>query len=314
MSILVTMDNFARAETDRMFAAIQVEAGGINRFKHDRAPADVRHQTVIRENRDTLYSFAIVDITKGAVVAIPDAGERYLSVMVVNEDHYINGVFHRPGRHEITEADFDTPYVLVAVRILVDASDPADLAAVAKIQDELRIEADSARPFVGGDFEVASLDATREVLLDRAKAGFTAIRTFGRHSDVDREAHLIGTAAGWGGLPESEAFYTAGPTGLPPTTFRLTARRVPVDAFWSISVYNAAGFFEPNDRGVYNINSVSGQKNPDGSVTVDFGGCEDDRPNCIPIMEGWNYLVRMYRPRPEVLDGSYQFPKPEPVE
>ena len=55
---------------------------------------------------------------------------------------------------------------------------------------------------------------------------------------------------------------------------------------------------------------MSGQKDPDGSVTVHFGGCDDGRPNCIPIMDGWNYLVRMYRPRPEVLDGSYRFPTP----
>ena len=314
MSIPVTEDNFARAETDRMFAALQDDAGGINRWNHDRVPVAIDHQTVIRSNRDTLYSIAVVDVTKGAVVTIPDAGERYLSVMVVNEDHYINGVFHRPGRHEISEADFDTPYVLVAARVLVDAADPADLAAAVKIQDQLVIEADSANAFVGGDFETASLDATRQMLLDRAKVGFTAIDTFGRREDVDPAKHLIGTAAGWGGLPETEAFYTAGPAGLPATAFRLTARDVPVDAFWSVSVYNAAGFFEPNDGGVYNINSVSGQKDPDGSVTVHFGGCEDGRPNCIPIMDGWNYVVRMYRPRPEVLDGSYRFPTPEPVE
>jgi hypothetical protein len=51
----------------------------------------------------------------------------------------------------------------------------------------------------------------------------------------------------------------------------------------------------------------------DGSVTVHFGGCTDDRPNCIPIMEGWNYTVRLYRPRAEVLDGSWAFPSIEPV-
>ena len=53
--------------------------------------------------------------------------------------------------------------------------------------------------------------------------------------------------------------------------------------------------------------------NPDGSVTVHFGGCSDDRANCLPIMEGWNYLVRLYRPRPEVLDGTWTFPGATPV-
>ena len=59
--------------------------------------------------------------------------------------------------------------------------------------------------------------------------------------------------------------------------------------------------------------SVSGRKNPDGSITVHFGGYDDDRVNCLPIMNGWNYLVRLYRPHAEVLDGSWTFPTPEPV-
>ena len=29
-------------------------------------------------------------------------------------------------------------------------------------------------------------------------------------------------------------------------------------------------------------------------------GCGDDRHNCLPIIEGWNYIVRLYRPHPEV--------------
>ena len=48
--------------------------------------------------------------------------------MVVNQDHYINTVFHEPGEHELTVAEFGTPYVLIGIRILVDPADPADVA------------------------------------------------------------------------------------------------------------------------------------------------------------------------------------------
>ena len=90
----VNVDNFARAETHRMFGDLQRDSGGVNRFRHNREPAPVDQQTVIRMNRDTLYSFAIVDISAGATLTVPDAGARYLSAMVVNEDHYINRIYH----------------------------------------------------------------------------------------------------------------------------------------------------------------------------------------------------------------------------
>ena len=313
MSIPVTTENFVRAETDRYFASLAADAGGGNRWKHNREPASVEHQTVIRMNRDTLYSFAIVDISDGATVTLPDAGDRYLSVMVVNQDHYINEVFHGAGRHELTVDRFDTPYVSLAARTLVDASDPADLAAVAAIQDGLKLEAASARPFEPEDFDRASLDAVRAELLGRASGGLDTKGMFGRREDVDPERHLIGTAVGWGGLPQTEAYYTGGPTDMPMGEYRLTARDVPVDAFWSVSVYDKDGFFKPNDRGAYNVNSVMAKKDPDGAITVHFGGCEDDRVNCLPIMEGWYYAVRLYQPRQAILDGSYTFPAPEKI-
>jgi hypothetical protein len=30
-------------------------------------------------------------------------------------------------------------------------------------------------------------------------------------------------------------------------------------------------------------------------------------------MKGWNYTVRLYRPRPEILNGKWKFPEPKPV-
>ena len=69
----------------------------MNRWAHQREPAALDKQSVIRMNRDTLYSLAIVDISAGATLTLPDAGSRYLSVMPVNQDHYVNRVFHEPG-------------------------------------------------------------------------------------------------------------------------------------------------------------------------------------------------------------------------
>ena len=312
MSVPVNVDNFARAESDRMFASLAKEAGGVNRLSHRRAPTSVDAQPVIRMNRDTLYSSVILDISEDATLTIPDGGERYVSVMVVNQDHYINRVFHEPGEHVLTVDEFDTPWVAVAARILVDPSDPDDVATVNALQDGLAVEAASSKPFEAPEYDSESLDATRAALLGLAR-GLTGFgRAFGAKSDVDPIRHLLCTAAGWGGLPDSEAQYVGVDPREPVGEYRLTVRDVPVDGFWSISVYNADGYFEPNDRNAYSVNNITATPNDDGSVTVHFGG-DDDRPNLLPIMEGWNYTVRLYRPRPEILDGTWTFPAIEPV-
>ena len=304
----VNVDNFERAETDRMFAAIGAQAGGVNRWSHLRVPTPIDQQTVIRMNRDTLYSTAVVDISEGATVTIPDAGDRYVSVMVVNRDHYINRVLHEPGDHPLTVKEFDTPFVVLAARVFIDPDDADDVAAVNALQDRFEIQAASATAFSMPDYEPASFDATRAALLELGRGIAGVERTFGRADAVDPVHHLIGTAMGWGGLPEQEAYYVNVSPGLPVGEYAVTVRDVPVDAFWSISLYNADGFFEPNERDAYSVNNVTATPNEDGSVTVNFGGCTDERPNCLPLMEGWNYIVRMYRPRSEVLDGSWSFP------
>jgi hypothetical protein len=153
----------------------------------------------------------------------------------------------------------------------------------------------------------------RKALIELGRTLPDSARAFGAKDAVDPVRHLIATAIGWGGLPETEAVYLNVDPGLPPGQYEIAVKDVPVDAFWSISLYNAAGFFEPNDRGAYSVNNVTGIKDADGSITVHLGGCGDGRPNCLPVMDGWNYIVRMYRPRQEILDGTWTFPAAQPV-
>lgn len=309
----VDVDNFAHAETSRMFAALAASAGGVGRWKHYREPTPLDQQPVIRQNRDTLYSTYLLDASAGATLTIPDAGDRYLSVMVVDQGHYIPLVLHEPGEHRLHADDLGSRYVLLAARVLVDPADRADVAAANAVQDGFAVEAGASEPFVLPDYDTASFDETRTALLTLARGIGGFAHAFGAADEVDPVRHLIGTAAGWGGLPESEAFYANVEPGLPVGAYALTVGDVPTDAFWSVSLYNADGYFEEVDGGLVNVNSVTADRNDDGTVTIHFGGPDDGRPNRLGIAEGWNYLVRYYRPHPEVVDGSWTFPAVAPV-
>lgn len=58
---------------------------------------------------------------------------------------------------------------------------------------------------------------------------------------------------------------------------------------------------------------VAAAKAHDGSIAVRFGGCDGKTSNCLPIMPGWNYMVRLYRPRPEIVTGNWKFPEAQPA-
>ncbi len=60
------------------------------------------------------------------------------------------------------------------------------------------------------------------------------------------------------------------------------------------------------------MSNVTEKKSRDGSVTIHFGA-DSSNLNYLPITAGWNYIVRMYQPRQELLDGSWKFPDPKPV-
>jgi hypothetical protein len=78
---------------------------------------------------------------------------------------------------------------------------------------------------------------------------------------------------------------------------------VPIDGFWSVR-YDADGYYQKNSHNAYSLNNIRVEEKPDGSVTIQFGVCDGNIPNCLPIMSGWNYTVRLSRAREEISGAS----------
>jgi hypothetical protein len=312
----VTVANFARAESDHMIRAnmamVDVDFG---QFVHLREPTTPDNQPVIRMNQDTLYSATVLDLSRPVKITLPKVGGRYMSMHVVNQDHYCF-VESKPGTYELTEDSVGTRFALVTIRTFYNAGDPDDLARAHAAQDKLEISGGGGGPFEAPNWDTDQLAVARQALSELGKLGFDTTYAFGRKQEVRPIDHLVATGAGWGGLPRTAAFYIMDSVDKNDgkTPHAVTVRDVPVDAFWSITVYNADGYLEANDLGVNSYNNFSAQPNEDGSYTIHFGGCGDGRVNCLPITPGWNYAIRMYQPRAEILDGAWRFPAPQPVD
>lgn len=312
----VNVMNFVRAETDHMFRTnMKVYNMQIGTLRHVRQPTTPANQPVIRMNQDTLYSATVLDLAKPVVITLPEVNGRYQSMHIVNQDHYMF-VEAKPGSYQLTQENVGTRFAYVTIRTFVDVLDPEDLAKAHAAQDAITLSGGGEGPFKAPDWNTDQLAMARKALSDLATLGFSAAFAFGRKEDVRPVDYLVGAAAGWGGLPQSAASYIIDSVAQNDgeTPHAITIRDVPVDAFWSITVYNVDGYLEANDRGVNSYNNFSAQPNEDGSYTIHFGGCGDDRLNCIPITPGWNYAIRMYQPRAEILDGSWVFPAPQPIE
>jgi hypothetical protein len=277
----------------------------------------IDNHTVKRANRDTLYSVGVFDLNAGPVtISLPDAGSCFMTMIAIDEDHYAFTVVYGTGSHTLTREQIGTRYALVAIRILVDPNDRKDVAQVNILQDAITV----IHPGGPGRFEVpnwdqASQKKVRDALVVLGSTLPDWRRAAGSRNAVDPVRHLIVTATGWGLNPDKDAIYlNITPNKNDGTTiYKVNVKDVPADGLWSISLYDADGYFVSNNLNAYSLNNITAKKGDDGSVAVQFGGCDGKIPNCLPITKGWNYMVRLYRPRSEILNGTWKFPEARPV-
>jgi hypothetical protein len=306
--------NFARAETDIYFARMLKQAEGLAKFHHVHAPTPIAQQDVVRMNRDTLYSSAVFDLDAGPVtITLPNVGKRFMSVLIVNQDHYAMETHYAPARRTFTRKGVGTRYFAALVRTFVDPNNPDDIKAANAAQDAIRIEQADVGRFEAPEWDPVTHEKAHAALLALSALGGMKDNRFGRPAEVDAISWLLGTAAGWGGNPRKDAVYVPGyPAKNDGTTaYALTLKDVPVDGFWSVTVYDDRGYMFENSQKAYSVNNVTAKKSADGAYRIRFGGDPKGADNYLAIAPGWNHVLRLYRPQKAILDGTRKAPEPK---
>jgi hypothetical protein len=306
--IPVTLDNYEVAETDLAFNNI-TKLVGTNQFLHFPLDEfDLNSQAVVRMNQDTVYSAAVVNTSGGATVTLPETDGRYLTVMIAQNDHYVDQVFKTPGEHAIKS---DTDFVGVLLRIGINMNDPDDKVKVQALRDATRLDVKATEPHVFPNYDMEQLVSLRKQLTAEAAEYGSLNNMQGARGTVDKRMHILGTAAGWGLFPDANARYLSYGQKDGSGCFKATYEAPPFNepGFFSITMYDADGwiFSERAILSKYNI-----EFNDDGTFDVFFGDCGEDAKNNLPIVDGWNFLLRIYEPRLEELDG-YALPTPVKV-
>jgi hypothetical protein len=159
----VTVDTFVRAETDRTMAAY-VDQGGFGKFFHIRQPTPIDKQDVIRMNRDTLYSIGVFDLTNPVTITLPDSDGRYLSALIINQDHSMLPMEYAPAEIVLTKDLIGTRYVVLILRTFINATDTADIKAANALQDAVTVAQDDPGAFEVPDWDIEQVEMLRKAI------------------------------------------------------------------------------------------------------------------------------------------------------
>ena len=315
-----------------------VGAGSIGKLRHDRTmtPVEPNKFQIVRQNRDTLYSSVVLDLESKATITLPPTNRYYMSLHAIDEDQYTIGVFYPHNKKE-TEVSLsyeesdkkiqikrkgivgkdknivsNTRYVIVLFRTFIDPTNETDITRANSLQDAISVKQKKIGKLDVPNWDIALLQKVEASIAGMLPYVDSRMPTLGYEADLEATHHLIGSATIWGGLPRKASTYL---TFFPPSddsslVFKIPLKDVPImqGGFWSITVYNATGYFEYNEHNSYSLNSVTSKPEDDGSYEIYFSNSKkDEMKNWIWIYPGWNYLVRLYKPTEAIIKHTWTF-------
>ena len=297
---------------------------------------------VVRMNNDTYYKMAFVDLTGGPVVlgSSAPAEDRFSSFQLMDDRNvnYQNEI-HPAGEYtlyfgappeKVVGKAIEVPSLLsvVIVRVEVKNKDDADdTAAAQSVFNGITISGEQPAEFPKVDVlgvYSGSVQADAEQKLDETFANvafrLTAVgpdQELGK--DVSYLNHSAGTKGGWGAPGTAHSSYeTLFFDGNGDTLdggkgdYSVTTEPPPVDAFWSLTVYDTArgGFLHPNKDDRYHINNTTAVANDDGTVTFNFkSSCAGADINCLEVPVGeFDIVARYYLPHESIRSGEWTLP------
>ena len=299
--------------------------------------------TVVRMNNDTFYKMAFAHHGEGPVYLSAETPDRsrfvsfqlmddrnvnYRNIIFPNGEYTLyHGELPEEIRGEAVEVPSEWSVVIVRVEVM-DKNDETDVAEAEIIFRTITIEGSTPSAFpevdVLGKFsEAVTEEGNRR--LDRAFSEVPFRLTVvgpGQEPGVDVPYlnHSAGTKGGWGGPDTSHSAYETiffaadgGPLVGSNGTYSVTTEEPPVDAFWSVTVYDTdrGGILHPNDDDRYHINNTTAVRNDDGTVTFVFKqNCDGDDTNCLEVPAGhFDLATRYYLPQEEIRSGNWTFPE-----
>ncbi|MCK4349212.1 MAG: DUF1254 domain-containing protein [Candidatus Krumholzibacteria bacterium] len=300
---------------------------------------------IVRTNNDTFYNMAFVILENGPVVlgsSAPSEG-RFISFQLMDDRNvnYRNVIFpkgtytlyHGEKPEEVQGEAIEVPSNLSVVIVRVEVKDknnPEDLAAATAVFKGITIDGPELEETPELDLLSGFDKAVEEEALLRMEETLRTVPFIetvvgpGKKpgTDVPYLYHAAGTKGGWGGPDPTHSTYESlftddagetlnGANG----TYTITTEEPPVDAFWSITVYDTkrGGFLHPNKDDRYHINNTGAVKNADGTVTFTFKQkCEEGDLNCLEVPAGpFDLVIRYYLPSEKIISGEWTLPRPK---
>lgn len=293
-----------------------IKRSGINNFFHFKTLSKKEDHWVVSPNNDVLYSLVTVDASDDFTLIIPESkyDDRIISIQIVDADHFTPVQFYGAGTYTYPKGTFNTPIVVIGVRVEVNAHDPKELDYVANVmQPKMKVIAKSNTAKVP-EIDTDNMQKLRKALMpyyDKLPNTFG-----GMTQNASQVKNLwyreVVTAGAWGLSEDKYAMYVIYAPGLDASkAYTATYQVPPQDGFWSFTMYDADKYLVSNDANILNrFNTVF---NDDGTFTVCFGSKEQcgDAPNRLDIVDGWNFLVRAYKPKVEEFK-KYKLPEVKP--